>query len=191
MSKMYEVEQKFIVADLESLERRVAEKGLVIGPATKQIDRYFNHPQRDFAETDEAFRIRVDGDHNCITYKGPKIDSTTKTRREIELPIGAGSENEEKMAEVLIALGFREVAAVEKSRRCVELSHRGWSVELTLDDVVSVGTFAELELLSDVETLDEAKQVLHELSDEWGLGPVERRSYLGMLLATRGDGVAG
>lgn len=182
MGKMFEVEQKFIVPDLESLQRRVEEKGLEIGAVHVQADRYFNHPQRDFAETDEAFRIRVDGERNCITYKGPKIDATTKTRQEIELPIGDGSENQERMAEVLRALGFREVATVVKARRSVELTHGGWTIELTLDDVKNVGTFAELELIAVESQLDEAKQVLHEVAEQWGLGAVEKRSYLGMLL---------
>ena len=125
----------------------------------------------------------MDGECNCLTYKGPKIDATTKTRQEIELPIGGGLENQHKMADVLVALGFREVATVEKTRRAVELSHDGWSVELTLDDVNGVGTFAELELIADEAQLPTAQQVLHELAQEWGLGEVERRSYLGMLLS--------
>ena len=44
-------------------------------------------PCRDFAQTDEALRIRTVGDTSFVTYKGPKLDATTKTRRELELPL--------------------------------------------------------------------------------------------------------
>ena len=50
----------------------------------EQVDRYFAHPCRDFARTDEALRLRRDGDDVAITWKGPRIDAATKTRRESE-----------------------------------------------------------------------------------------------------------
>lgn len=182
MAKLFEVEQKFVVDDLGALERRIEAGEWRLGPRVVQIDRYFNHPHRDFAQTDEALRIRVDGNSNRITYKGPKIDLSTKTRHEIELPIGDGDENQQRMAQVLVALGFREVASVRKTRRSVHMTHEGWSVELTLDDVEGVGTYAELELQSDAANLSRAQATLLQLGEQWQLGPVERRSYLQLLL---------
>jgi adenylate cyclase class 2 len=185
MDATYEVEQKFIVADLEALRARVEAAGIAFGEPVLQIDRYFNHPQRDFAETDEAFRIRVDGEQNRITYKGPKIDLTTKTRQEIELSIASGSETQEAMAAMLRALSFREVATVQKTRRYATIPHDKWQVELTLDDVNEVGTFAELEIVVQTDQLDSARAALHEVAEIWKLGEVERRSYLRLLLELR------
>ena len=79
------------------------------GAELVQRDRYFNHPSRDFAQTDEALRIRTQGRETRITYKGPIVDSQTKTRREIEIPVGAHDGDDEKLAQVLVLLGFREV----------------------------------------------------------------------------------
>ena len=79
-----EVEQKFPVADRAALDRQLAALGFVPRDAELQVDQYFAHPARDFARTDEALRIRRVGQFNYITYKGPKLDATTKTRREIE-----------------------------------------------------------------------------------------------------------
>jgi len=76
----FEVEQKFPVADLADVENRLAALGATFVDEVVQVDRYFAHPSRDFAKTDEAIRIRQVGDANFITYNGPKIDTTTKTR---------------------------------------------------------------------------------------------------------------
>ena len=54
------------------------------GEPAEQVDTYFSHPARDFAATDEALRIRSIDQENFVTYKGPKLDATTKTRREID-----------------------------------------------------------------------------------------------------------
>ena len=87
---MFEVEQKFRVDGFAEIETHLARLGAEIENPIEQVDTYFAHPQRDFAATDEALRIRQVGDENFVTYKGPKIDSQTKTRREIELPFASG-----------------------------------------------------------------------------------------------------
>jgi adenylate cyclase class 2 len=184
---MYEVEQKFPVADHAALEARVAEVGGRFGPPVEQVDAYFAHPARDFAATDEALRIRRVGERNFITYKGPKIDPLTKTRREIELPLGEGSEEFSQWRTLLVALGFRPVAEVEKRRRTAEIDWQGRAIEATLDDVTGVGTFCELETSADDADLEAAKSALHSLANHLQLTTTERRSYLEMLLANRGQ----
>ena len=110
----YEVEQKFPVDDLAAVGAALTALGAEIAPPRLERDVYYTHPGRDFAHTDEALRIRRVG-HDCwLTYKGPKIDATTKTRRELELPLEAGRADE--WAELLEALGFRPLAEVRKQR---------------------------------------------------------------------------
>ena len=177
-----EVEQKHRVVDATSFLRRLAELGARLGPPAVQIDQYLNHPCRDFAQTDEALRIRTDGDATFVTYKGPKLDATTKTRRELELPIdGLGSE----FLELLSALGFRPAATVEKTRRPFELERSGLRVHGAWDEVLGVGSFVELELMADDAQLDEAKRIIASLARELELGPSVRQSYLELLLASR------
>ena len=84
---MYEVELKFRLADEVAIITQLAALGAVAGEQVEQCDLYLNHPQRDFAQTDEALRIRRDGSQNVSTYKGPRVDSQTKTRREIEISL--------------------------------------------------------------------------------------------------------
>ncbi len=181
----YEVEQKHRVDDLDSLKAELMAQKVVLGEVIDQTDQYYNHPCRDFAETDEALRIRTMGQQSYVTYKGPKLDSTTKTRQEIELALHADDPSGAKFGNVLAALGFRSVFSVHKRRTPFQMSVEGREVEGALDEVTGVGTFVELELQSDEEGLAEATRLVSILASELRLGPMERRSYLEMLLATR------
>lgn len=180
---IYEVEQKYPVSSFSEFERAVNGLGGQFGKPETQVDRYFNHPSRDFAESDEALRIRSVGEANCVTYKGPKIDATTKTRREIETAIAGGATAAGQFAETFIALGFRETAAVHKERRTAQLERGGFEIEITLDDVQDVGQFVEIEIAVAEENVEAAKSELEKLASELNLGAAERRSYLELLLA--------
>jgi adenylate cyclase class 2 len=178
----YEVEQKHPVLDVAALVKRLTDSAARFGETIHQSDQYFAHPCRDFAKTDEAFRIRSVGDKSFVTYKGPKLDTTTKTRREIELPLDPNDGDGSRFAELLAALGFTPVATVRKTRRKFEISSGGQTIDGALDDVDGVGTFVELELQADDAALDAAKHTISQLAAELNLGPSERRSYLEMLL---------
>lgn len=86
----YEVEVKYRLVDRDQLERRLAEQGAARGPEINQEDVYLSHPSRDFAASNEAFRIRRIGSDNRITYKGPRLSGPTKTREEIEISVTSG-----------------------------------------------------------------------------------------------------
>jgi adenylate cyclase, class 2 len=178
----FEVEQKFPVANLQDLERRLLELGATISPPHTEADLYFAHPARDFRQTDEALRIRRKGEKNYVTYKGPKIDATTKTRREIELPVLSGEEMASNWRALLEALGFRPVAEVRKSRRKAKILWQSREVEGSLDDVEGVGSYFELELIAEPEGIDAAKFCIGSLATHLGLQESERRSYLELLL---------
>jgi adenylate cyclase class 2 len=184
---MYEVEQKFRVDDFTEINQRLDDLGCSTGTTVEQIDRYLRHPSRDFAATDEALRLRRIGEKNFITYKGPKIDTTTKTRREIELPMTAGSDWLENYTGLMGCLGFEVVAEVVKSRCYRMYRHNERPFEICLDDVRDVGRFVELETASDEDQLDAARAALMDLSSTLSLDRVERFSYLGLLLRARGE----
>ena len=193
---MYEVELKFPVVDLPALERRLATLAKRFYAPVDQVDRYFNHPCRDFAQTDEALRLRLDGDAVVITWKGPRIDATSKTRREIELPLAAGmatggdarqpsARTIAQWTELLEALGFRPVATVAKRRRPAHVHWQGMEVDVALDSVAGVGEFLELELQASEADVPQARSCLESLARELGCWPPERRSYLELLLESQ------
>ncbi len=181
----YEVEMKFLVADAGELRVRLAAHGARFGDAVRQVDRYFRHPARDFACTDEALRIRQFGSQNVLTYKGPKLDRDTKTRREIELDIAPLEAGAAAWHELLLALGFSPVAEVCKWRLPGQIAWQGAEVQLALDEVAGVGSFIELELLAEQDDLAATQARVRSLAQALGLLTMETRSYLEMLLAAR------
>lgn len=184
----FEVEQKFPLDDAVGVERRLVELGAQATDTVEQADQYFNHPARDFAQTDEALRLRSVGEKNFITYKGPKLDATTKTRRELELPLPDGKASAPGFAELLTALGFCRVESVRKVRRQFHISWQGKTVEAVIDDVADLGQFLELELSVGETEVEAAKSSIASLAGNLGLTRSERRSYLELLLASRGEG---
>jgi adenylate cyclase class 2 len=182
---MLEVEVKYAGADFTAVERRLREWGAEEAPPHSERDEYFNAPDRDFAVTDEALRLRRLGERNFVTYKGPKRDAQTKTRTEIEVPLAPGDGPAGDFGSLLTSLGYRPVAVVRKARRLFHLPRGGFDLEVTLDDVEEVGRFAELEILAPEEQLEAARNLLLQTAAELGLTRGERRSYLELLLAAR------
>ena len=178
----YEVELKFPLAEKDRLLELLKEIGAEEQPVLRQCDRYFNHPSRDFAQTNEAFRIRQSGDETRLTYKGPLLDEATKTRREIELSLADGQTTAEQMAELLQALGFTEVRSVKKTRTPYHLAWQGREMEVTLDDVEGLGWYLEIETLAGDNDRVQAQEAILSLAKHWKLENSERRSYLTLLL---------
>ncbi|MGC1119559.1 MAG: class IV adenylate cyclase [Candidatus Methanofastidiosia archaeon] len=173
-----EIEVKARASTLEEVQETLAAMGAAYVDDVTQEDTYFNHPCRNFEETDEAVRIRVSNDRSHLTYKGKKVDLESKTRDEIEILI----EDSNKGKEILNKLGFQEVANVTKTRKVYTLDE----VTVCLDTVDRLGTFVEVEarMRGEPETnhyealRDKALNLLNELH----LTEHERRSYLGLLL---------
>ena len=180
---MLEVEMKFRAPENVTLQERLKTCGAVAVEEREDADAYFNAPHRDFAQTDEALRIRRIGPANYVTYKGPRRDATTKTRAEIEVGFEDGDKAADDFQRILLALGFRPVAVVRKRRRVWKVTRGGYKLEICLDDVERVGRYVELEIQAPESELDSARTVVLEAAAELGLTQSERRSYLELLLA--------
>jgi adenylate cyclase class 2 len=174
---VYEVELKIRTAH-GPVRERLAELDVTEGPTVTQTDTYYDAPHREFAETDEALRLRdqTDAEETTtkLTYKGPLVDTESKTRREAETVVGDAQATET----VLEGVGFEPAAVVEKTRTYFE--HDGYTV--VLDEVTGLGEFVEVE--REAETVEPAREGARRLLRELGLDPDEqvRTSYLGLLL---------
>lgn len=146
-----------------------------------QADTYFGHPGRSFAETDEALRIRRQnagtGDVAYLSYKGPLIESASKTREELETRI----EDADTTRQILTALGFTPVATVHKERDRYGVD--GYAV--LLDSVRGLGEFVEIEAIGDTDDIESLRDGARGLLRRLGLDPTDhiRTSYLELLLA--------
>jgi len=110
---MIEIEVKAYVEDPKKLERSIIELGATPIGIESQADTYYNTPYRDFRKTDEALRIRVQDGKSILTYKGPKMDLISKTRKEVQTEIL----DTESMGNILSSLGFFPVATVSKKEK--------------------------------------------------------------------------
>ena len=189
---MYEVELKVRADHATVRDRLEAIDATRIG-TVRQVDTYFDAPDRNFANTDEALRIRQESESGetdptvAITYKGPLVDDESKTREEAETRVADG----DAIHAILTGLGYEPAATVSKER--TRYSVDGCTV--TLDRVEGLGEFVEVEVETerDLEAGDaaaddalenlrgDAEAVLERL----GLDPADgiRTSYLGLLLA--------
>jgi adenylate cyclase class 2 len=183
---MLEIEQKFTGADFADLERRLAALGARPGAPQDEADQYLNAPDRDFAATGEAFRLRRAGGGAVLTYKGAKRPDAVKVRTELEVPLADGAKSADDCLTLLQHLGYRPVAVVRKHRRPYLLVRDGLDMTVCLDDVDAVGRFAEVEVLAPEDRLDAARAAVTALAQDLGLERIERRSYLSLFLATRG-----
>ena len=178
---MYEVEAKFQLPDVDAFRRSLKQQGFAAQRTEDHIDRYLRHPTRDFAETDEALRMRmVIRDRisvTVMTYKGPRDPGPVKAREEIETPVA----NPTQMSAIFKSLGFTPAAVVEKRR---EVFTRD-TTTVTIDTVTDVGTYAEVEQLASGADRDAAAAVVLEVAAALGLPDSARepRSYLELLLA--------
>ncbi len=190
LDSTYEVEVKVPVTDLHNVVSRLTQLGASEIKREIQRDDYFDHPCRSFEATDEAVRVRhsvpisetglrEDSTHGSgeITYKGPKIDTKTKTR--IEQSVNVGSVEDAR--KLLSYLGFKHVATVSKRRVFYQLH----DIVVSTDDVAEVGIYIELEkIVLGKELVESARNEVLGLVRRLGLDPATsvRESYLELLL---------
>ena len=180
---MLEIEMKFAVQDFAAIVAHLAKWQAKVQPMIEEADHYFNAPDRDFARTDEAFRLRRIGEQNRVTYKGPKEAGPTKTRTEIEIGVEAGARAAEQFCQLVQHLGYRATAVVKKRRTCYDFERAGFALQACCDEVETLGRFVEIEIVTEPEQKQRAQQVLLDVVRELGLPASEPRSYLGMVLA--------
>jgi pantoate--beta-alanine ligase len=179
---MLEIEQKYAHIDFDALRAALSALSASTPEVHVEADHYFNAPDRDFARTGEAFRLRRVGDHNFFTYKGPKRQAAVKIRTELEIPLPDGDQAAAHHAELLAHLGYRPVAVVRKTRWTYSLTRAGLTVTVCLDDAEGLGHFAEVEVLAPDHHADFAQSVLQRLAADLNLHDVEPRAYLTMHL---------
>lgn len=172
---MIEVEVKARIDDFADMEDRLYRLGAAKTKTEFQEDIYFQSPIVDYAETDEALRIRTTDNDTFITYKGPKLNSDAKTRKEVEMRI----ESAEKAADIFAEIGFTPARTVRKSRQYYTYEN----FEISLDDVEGLPPYMEIEVaLDDGTDYSQAQERIFELFEMLGITDgFERTSYMELL----------
>lgn len=178
---------KLRVVSLDEIEKRLVSLGAELIDIVNETDYYIDlAPCIDLRSRDMALRVReslslLTGSRRCeLTFKGSRMGSYPKTRKEVSVEI----DNVEKLIEIFKELGFTKMYVVSKSRRVYRL--RGFKI--FLDNVKELGTFIEVEVEEvDKQKLDSvAVDLKRFLSDIGVSGELENRTYLEMLLEKKG-----
>ncbi|SHJ86796.1 class IV adenylate cyclase [Hespellia stercorisuis] len=175
---MTEVEIKLPICGRADIEQKLQRIGFLAGRRVEESDVYFNSTLRDFRKTDEALRIRScdKGRRAFLTYKGPKVDAVSMTRKELETEVGDGT----VCQAILESLGYRPVSPVRKIRQYYQRD----GMTACVDEVENLGTFLELEIVVPSEkeretALRQIEKILAELG--YSMADTTRVSYLSML----------
>ena len=168
----FEIEIKARISSRDEMKRKLKDAGATFTVSLTHEDAYYDLPPKlgSFADSDEALRIRTSrdnttGEETCyFTYKGKKIDTTTKSRREVDMKVESGS----KMATILETLGFRKVIVVKKDRRM----YKHGEISITLDEVEFLDDpFIEVEIIAtEADGIQAPRERLFAFLDRLGIG---------------------
>ncbi len=179
---MFEVELKARISSISELYNYLVKQLGFRAIKYSAEDHYFNHPCRDFAESDEELRVRIEkkGSESdvVLTYKGSMILDDRSAREEIEVRTGR------KIIKILSNLGFTIDAFKRKS---------GWflwrdDIEVVLCSVqgvyrnkaFSLGNYVEVEIkVKSREEIKEARKRIYDFLNKLpGIIEIDREYYL-------------
>lgn len=136
-----EVEAKIAVSSLDPIRHRLRQIGADCTRTVQQTDTYLTDSEGRLLKKGCGLRLRRQKSDRqqtvYLTWKGPKLESSYKSRRETELQV---SDYDAAMT-LFYELGFRPAVKVQKKREI-------WKHEtcwICLDDVENLGYFVEVE----------------------------------------------
>lgn len=137
MAAPQEVEIKFLVADVKSLENRLSQLNFrCLTPSTREVNTLYDLPSQELRRKSELLRLRQYGDKWVLTHKGKGIPGPHKSRTELETGVSDG----QQMDSILRTLGYAPTFVYEKFRS--EWSDGQGHVVL---DHTPIGDVAEIE----------------------------------------------
>jgi len=135
-----EVEIRALVPNATAAEDALRDAGFACTAAFEQLDMMYDRPDGALFRSGQKIRIRVEGNHAELTYKGAfQGDASASRRTEVNVliqPKDTGS-----LSELLEALGYPLLFQVRKARNVF----RAGAVTATLDDWPIIGPMLELE----------------------------------------------
>jgi len=178
-----EIEIKFCLtkSSAQKLEKKLAKVAKFTGDS-RQIDRYFNAPHRDFLAPEhpvEYLRLRESNGSGSINYKyWYKDDNRTSTHcDEYESEISSTT----ALKKILIKLDFKEYLTVDKTRKSYIMDD---NFEVDLDEVQGLGYFVEIETLHDFGSVEKARAEIMKLAKSLGVdtSKVDKYGYVFALM---------
>ncbi len=157
-----EIEKRFYTDNKTTLIEKLAEKAKLLYE-NHQVDSYYIPPHRNFVAEEypfEWFRLREENNKATLTYKHwyPERVKESTHCDEFETSIG----DKDSFEKILDALDFKKIVTVDKKRTAYMLN----GFEVSIDDVKDLGTFVEVEIKSEYESIEDAINRIHKLAKE-------------------------
>ncbi|MCC6421892.1 MAG: class IV adenylate cyclase [Phycisphaerales bacterium] len=170
-----EIEAKMKVNDLEAVRGRLQAVGAACAGRFLETNTFFDTEDRSLLAADKGLRLRINrdlagqGEQYILTFKGPRLHGSLKTRQEQELMVVEA----DSAVEFLLQLGYAPVLRFEKRRERWELDH----CHVELDEMPYLGCYVEIEGPSEQAVLEVRSRL--QLADR----PLVRASYIGLLMS--------
>jgi len=178
-----EIEIKF---PLENAEELIKELRKISEPKEEyQKDTYFIPSHRDFLKQNpisEWLRIRETKKGVSLNYKNwhNKKDSQVSSCDEFE----TNFEDINALKRILESLNFKEIIVVEKERK--NWNHN--NTIISIDKVTGLGDFIEIEADGEFESIEKAKEHLHNMLNDLNakIGKQDFKGYPHLVLEKKG-----
>jgi adenylate cyclase class 2 len=155
ISMKKEIEIKIKVENFENLINKFSDLGCILSEPVKQEDRIFtNFPDEEFADFKAGInflRIRKSNGKILFTLKQSLINELEGIEKELEIS------DDQEMKETLELMGYHEAVQVNKMRRKTQYK----DYEICFDEVEDLGSFVELEKITD----EDSERVQKEMFD--------------------------
>jgi adenylate cyclase len=172
-SGLHEVQLKFKAEIDEDVLRKLGAERL--GTAT-QVDYYYNPKDRNLIETDEILRIRNEGMHKVLTYKGPRVESEFRKRPKFEFEI------DEETEKRFLSIYGDQIKTILKDRVLYQLD----GIVFSIDSVSKIENVekTQLGLFIEIRSTDKdaSEEDIKKLIEKLGLSGVAgiKQSYFEM-----------
>ena len=167
---MQEVEVKARVTDEARLLSQLDVAGIKLGPGVRQEDVIYSTKTWDFTEfnnTENTLRIRRQSGRTLFTLKRGGTNELDGIECEVEV------NDAKQLAEIIRHLGYFEEVRVNKTRRKAKLG----DIEICLDEVEGLGTFIELEKLTQDANTTPIQEELFRLLESWSVKRTDRETH--------------
>lgn len=155
---MHEVEVKAVLPNPEAFIAKLSEHGCQLGPEITQDDTVFVREVGSleiFLNNSAFLRLREEKDQTLFTlkYHVDPADNHRSAPIEFELTVSS----RDTMEQMLLQMGHQEAVRMKKKRR--KGTYKNW--EVCVDEVEGLGSFVELEELTD--NPENVEQIQHRM----------------------------
>jgi len=163
-----EIEVKARVSDLEVLAKKLENMGVILSEPIIQNDQTFideSYGSYDkFQPGRNILRIRENNGKFIFTIKQSQSNELDSIERETEIT------EPEEFKEALFLMGYKPAVEIYKVRR--KAKYNGY--EICLDEVKGLGSFVEVEKITDNENTDEIQNELFGFLESLGVKREDR-----------------